>query len=118
MLSNFYVEGGWGMFPVTIIGLAFLAACARYAFRPDPRHARLAAILGFVTVAAGVLGATTGFCATFLYLQKVDHAQQFEIAALGMQESLHNVTLSLVLGILGGLGAAVGTLREKIAARA
>ena len=118
MLSNFYVEGGWGMYPVTIFGLAFIAACARYAFRPERRYARLAAVLGLVTVAAGVLGTTTGFCATFLYLQKVEHAQQFEIAALGMQESLHNTTLSLVLGILGSLGAAVGVLRERRAAEA
>jgi uncharacterized membrane protein len=118
MWSNFYVEGGWGMYPVTVFGFLLVVASALYAFRPERRFARLSLVLGLLTVAAGALGTVTGLCNTFLYLQKVEHAEQLGIMALGMQESLHNVILALVLVILAGIAACVGVLRTRNTAEA
>lgn len=112
MWSNFYAAGGWGMYPTSVFGFFLLAASVLYVVRPQPKVARLALTLGMLTFAAGLLGAATGICNTGLYLHQVEPVQQVEIFALGIEESLHNVVLSLILVILAGLIAGVGTLRS------
>jgi hypothetical protein len=84
-----------------------------YVLRPQPKVARLALTLGIVTFAAGLLGAFVGICNSAHYLPQVDHGNQLEILALGCEESLHDVVLSLILIVLSGLIASVGTLRSS-----
>ena len=111
MWSNFYAAGGWGMYPTTVFGFLLLAASVLHAIRPQPKTARLALTLGIVTFAAGLLGAFVGICNSMHYIPQVDHGSQLEILALGCEESLHDVVLSLMLVVLAGLIAGVGTLR-------
>ena len=118
MWANFFEAGGWGMYPVSIFGFVLIAASVLYALRPERRTARLSLTLACVTLAAGLLGTSVGVCTTFLYLQQVEQAKQLQIAALGVQESLHNLVLALILAIVAGLLAAVGTLRGKDLAEA
>lgn len=112
MWSEFYRDGGWGMYPVTVFGFLLVAACSLYALRLRPHHARLSRVLGGTTLMAGVLGTATGVCNTAFYLQKVEQAKQVEIFALGLQESLHNIILALLFVIIASLVASAGILRD------
>lgn len=112
MWSEFFKAGGFGMYPVTIFGFFLVVSCGLYAMRLRPQHARLAKLLGAMTLMAGWLGAATGVCNTAFYLHHVEQAKQVEIFALGLQESLHNVILALIFALIAGLVAIVGMLRE------
>jgi len=113
MWSNFYAAGGWGMVPTSLFGFLLVAASVLYVLRPQQKIARLVLTLGIVTFAAGLLGAFVGICNSAHYLPQVEHASQIEVFALGCEESLHDVVLSLILVILAGLIAGVGTLRSQ-----
>jgi len=99
------------MYPTLVFGLLLVAACASYAMRPDPRHARLAVTLGIVTLAAGLLGAFSGMATSAHFIPQVPKGEQVEVLALGFAESLHDVVLALMIVVLGGLVASVGALR-------
>lgn len=113
MWKDFFVAGGFGMYPVSIFGFLLVAACVLYAIRPDRRAARLALTLGLLTFASGLLGMFTGMCNSALYIPQVAKPEQLEILALGFQESMHNVVLSLILVNVAGLVAAVGAWRSN-----
>lgn len=111
MWSNFWAAGGWGMYPVAVFGFLLVAGGVLYAIRPGRKLGRLLLIFGMLTFGAGLLGTFTGMCNTFHYLEHVAPGEQLGIMAMGLEESLHNAVLSLILVVLSGLGAAVGTLR-------
>lgn len=120
MWSNFFRDGGWGMYPVTAFGLLLVATAFLCAFRPERRFARVAAAFGAATVSAGLLGTAIGLITTFRYVQGVAPGQQLAIAALGCAESLNNLVLALILAVLasllGAVAAARAALRERPAA--
>ena len=68
-MANFFIEGGWGMFPVLIIGLVILFASTRYLVDGEPVRLRFIGALMLVQLAmlaqssianvAAVLHATT-----------------------------------------------------------
>jgi amino acid transporter len=111
-MHDFFHAGGFGMYPILLFGLFLVAACTRFAIRPNPRHAWLALILGLVTFAAGLLGAFTGFAVSAHYLHEVPKPEQLEVLALGFGQSAHDLVLALLLIIVGGLIACVGALRS------
>jgi heme exporter protein D len=111
MWKDFFAAGGWGMYPTTVFGFLLIAAAALHAFRPAERTLRLSAVLGAVTLAAGWLGAAVGVCVSARYLEKVPKPDQLGIFALGIEESLHNVVLALILFVVAGLLVALGVLR-------
>ena len=112
MASEYFAAGGFGMYPVSIFGFFLVVACVLYALRPRPGHARLGWLLGALTLMAGWLGTATGICNSAFYIQHVEQPKQLEILALGVQESLHDMVLALIFGILAGLIAMVGLVRE------
>ena len=113
MLVDFYVAGGWGMFPVSAFGFLLIAATVLHLLRPKATYGRLIASLGVLTFAMGLLGAATGITATAHYLQRVEPAQQIAIFALGIDESLHNVVLALLFVILAALVSAFQAFRTS-----
>ena len=115
MWKDFFAAGGFGMYPVSIFGFLMIAACVLYALRPSPKAARTAVAMGVATFSAGLLGAATGICNSLHYIPQVATEKQIEIMALGVEESLHDVVLALILIVLGTLIAAAGTLRAPSA---
>jgi hypothetical protein len=113
MASSFFVAGGFGMYPTAVFGFLLIAACVLYTLRPDQKAARLALTLGIVTFAMGLLGAFAGMSMSARYITHVAKGDQLEILALGFEESLHNVLLALLLVVLGGVVASIGTLRHS-----
>lgn len=109
MMEHFR-EGGWGMFPTLVFGLAMLAVAARYALRPERRYVPLLLGLGTVTLSSGALGFVTGLIATFRYIGGVPASERY-IALIGIGESLNNIAFSLIFVVISALAASFGAWR-------
>lgn len=115
MWSDYYAAGGWGMHPVSVFGFLLIGASVLYVLRPESKYRRLVSALGVVTFSAGLLGTATGISASAHYIEHVEAVKQFETFTLGIDESLHNVVLALVLVVISGLIMAVGAMRSQAA---
>jgi hypothetical protein len=111
-MSEFFRDGGYGMFPTLVVGLLLLATAVLYALRPSARRARVTLVLGMVTLACGLLGASAGMATSAHFIPKVAKSDQLEILAVGFAESIHNVVLALVVVVLAGLVASFGAWRS------
>jgi hypothetical protein len=111
MWSNFFEAGGWGMYPTLIFGFLLVASSVLFVLRPERRFVPLLLSLGVLTLGSGLLSFSVGVVNTFRYLQRVEPAEQFKIAALGCAESLNNVVLALMLIVLTSLLASIGAFR-------
>lgn len=114
-IEQAFHEGGWGMWPTLIMGTLALALALRHALAPRPALLPLIVGIGLATLFSGFLGLTTGLIRTFGYLHQVEPANQLSIAFAGTSESMHNVALALVLGVLLALFTAVGSYRSHTA---
>ncbi|MGC4117636.1 MAG: hypothetical protein QM765_24385 [Myxococcales bacterium] len=110
-MSDFWLAGGWGMYPTALFGVLLVAAGVCYAIFPERRFVPLLVSLGVVVFGSGMLGTVTGFTTTFRYIEKVPADQQHTITLLGISESLNNIILAFVFIVLATLIAAVGALR-------
>ena len=110
-MAQFYMEGGWGMYPTTLFGVLLVAAGLAYAALPERRFVPLLVSLGVVVFGSGLLGTVTGFIATFGYVGRVPEAQQRAITLAGVSESLNNLVLAFIFIVLATLIASVGALR-------
>jgi len=111
MWSEFFRNGGVGMYPTALFGFLLIATGALLALHPERRLGPLLGSLGLLTSTSGLLGFSLGLVMTFRYLQKVPQAEQFMIASLGFSESLSNVILVLMVMVVTGLLLSIGTFR-------
>lgn len=111
-MKDAFMAGGWGMWPTLIFGLLCLAVSIRYAMRPEKRFVPLLICTNVMTLIAGSLGFVTGMIATTTYLA-ADDLKQPAIALIGMGESLHNVSLALILMMLAAIAATIGAFRHS-----
>lgn len=114
MWSNFFRDGGWGMYPTIIFGLILVACGFLFLFRPERRFVPVVVSAGVLTLAAGLLGTSVGIITTFRYLAQVAPGEQIQIAALGCAESLNNLVLALILTVLSALLTWIGTVRANL----
>jgi|GEM_PF-527619 len=116
---GFMREGGWGMWPVLILGLVGLASSTRYAIRPERYCLRFIAVL-WVTLAVAVTHATvTDVAAVFAYLEDPARAPDGQMARLlvtGLKESSRPAALGGIFLTLMPLLAAAGIYRESTTA--
>jgi hypothetical protein len=111
--TSFFRDGGWGMYPTAFFGFLLVASGLLLVLRPERRFLSLVIGLGVVTLGSGALGSTVGIVNTFRYLTRVPAADQLEIAALGCAESLNNLVLALILGVLTAVLASIAALRAS-----
>ncbi|MGI5863696.1 MAG: hypothetical protein ACOX6T_16790 [Myxococcales bacterium] len=116
-MAEFYLMGGWGMYPTTLFGLMLVAAGIAYAVLPERRFVPLLVSMGVVVFGSGMLGTVTGFINTFRYIEKVPEAQQRAITLVGVSESLNNLVLAFIFIVLATLLASVGALRLGLRSR-
>jgi hypothetical protein len=101
--------GGWGMYPTTIFGLVLIIAAVKFAANPSARtHAAIKA-MSVVVAFSGLLGFVTGCIKTFL---AAGEAARFDLALVGIGESLNNISLALCMLVLAWIGVAVGSARK------
>jgi hypothetical protein len=111
MWSNFYENGGWGMYPTTLFGFFLVASAVVLLLRPERRYLRLVGSFAVLTMASGVLGCCIGMIKTFRYIWEVVPEEQLQIAALGCAESLNNVVLALLIILVSGLLVTISAFR-------
>lgn len=110
MMESFRL-GGWGMFPTAFFGILLFAAAVKYALEPHNRWIPLQAALGVLTLVSGGLGFVTGLIATTTHLEGVARGDVGVIAAAGFGESLHNLSLALILLAFAVMATSIGAAR-------
>jgi hypothetical protein len=111
-------QGGWGMYPTTIVGLFVIIAAARYAMQPDRRRLAIVRTLSVLTFLVATLGFVTGVIRTFISAAGVDVHELGGCVVAGVGESLNNLGLGLVLLVIATLATVVGRVRSGAAAGA
>src|SRR5262245_64016628 len=114
--GDFMREGGWGMWPVLLLGLAALAAAVRYAARPEAMSLRFVAALWLTLLAAVVHASVTDLSAVFRYFEDPARAADSQIARLllvGLKESTRPAEPGGIFLTLVPLLAAVGLFRAR-----
>ncbi|CAN5897373.1 hypothetical protein BH11MYX2_BH11MYX2_06110 [soil metagenome] len=101
--------GGWGMYPTTILGLVLVITAIKFALDPSARSRGVIKAMSVVVAFSGLLGFVTGSIKTLL---AAGEAARFDLALVGIGESLNNIGLALVLLVLSWIGVAVGTARK------
>lgn len=112
MWENFFAAGGWGMYPVLVIGFFLIASVVLDAIRPRS-GGKLVRVLGVMTFASGLLGTLVGICKTAQWIGRVPPEKQLETLAYGVEESLHVIVLALLIVMIAGVIAVVGALRRR-----
>ena len=113
--GEFMREGGWGMWPVMLIGLMALASASRYAIRPERLGLRFVAVLWLTLLAAVIHATVTDLAAVFRYFEDPVRAPSSEMARtllIGLKESTRPAALGGIFLTLVPLLAAVGVYRE------
>lgn len=116
--GDFIKEGGWGMWPVMLLGLAVVAAAFRYASRPEAPWLRFVAALWLTLLVVTVHAVITDLAAVFHYLEdatRVPDAQFARVLVTGLKESSRPAGLGGIFLTLAPLIIAVGFYRGGIA---
>jgi hypothetical protein len=118
--SEFMLEGGWGMWPVMVLGLVTLASAVRYMIRPEPFCVSFIAALWVTLVVAVVHATVTDVAAVFHYFEDPVKAPDGQVARLlltGLKESTRPAALGGIFLTLVPLFVAGGIYRASTAAR-
>jgi hypothetical protein len=107
-MSDFFVAGGWGMYPTLLAGLGLLVASILYSRNPERRYVPLMLALGMFTLLAGSLGFVTGMMACLSGYGGPAAGHDPTLIAYGIEEALHNIVLALLLSMIAALFASVG----------
>ena len=110
-MSEFFRDGGVAMAPVLLFGSLAVAAGVLSVLHPERRYGGLTLALSVTCFASGFLGLCFGLIGIFRYVQHVPPGEQIRMVTLGISQSLHPVALALVLDVIAGLLASLGTLR-------
>lgn len=111
MMSRFFIEGGFGMYPTLLAGLCLLATCVQYARQPERRYVPLMTALGLFTLLAGGLGFVTGVMSLLQTLTGPLASEGPSVLFIGFREALNNIVLALLLSALAALFASLGAWR-------
>jgi hypothetical protein len=111
-MATFFIEGGWGMFPVLVMGLVLVWAAVRYAMDSEPVRLRFIAALGLALTITMLHATWTCLAAVFHFLEKVPDAGFRTTLMTGLLESTRPVTLGGALLSLALVLVAVGAYRS------
>jgi hypothetical protein len=99
-MGQFFVEGGWGMYPVLVLGVILIASSGRYAVDAEPVRLGFITALSLTLLAFILAGVTAGAAKVFWYLEspeRVSDAMLPRIFAEGMKECSRPAVLGLPL---------------------
>jgi hypothetical protein len=106
-----FIAGGFGMYPTLLAGLGLLVTCIQYSRRPERRYVPLMLTLGVFTLLAGGLGFITGVMTCLKFYASSTEKLDPVVLIWGVQESLNDVALALLLSVLSAVFASVGAWR-------
>jgi hypothetical protein len=114
-MRDFFVEGGWAMYPVLILGLVLLGSTARFAIDLEPVRLRFITALSLALAVFIAAGLVINTAAVFFYLQseeRVPDAMYLRILAEGLKEASRPANLGLPLLGLGLIFVSIGFYRS------
>ena len=110
-MVNFFVEGGWGMYPVLVMGLLLVWAGFRYARDGEPIRLRFIGALSLALVVTMVHATWTCLAMVFRFLETVPDAEFRRTLMTGLMESTRPIFLGGALLSLALTLVAVGAYR-------
>jgi len=104
-------EGGWGMYPIMILGATAVVLAIRYAFEPNKTEVRTLTIYFLVaTLIAGCLGTAVGVQRSAGAIGGLDNMWIFLV---GLKESLNCFVSAFVIANITTLIMAFGGFRRE-----
>ena len=113
-MGEFFVEGGWGMYPVLVLSVILIVSAGRYAFNGEPVRLRFITALSLTLLAFIVAGVTAGAAKVFWFLEspeRVSDPMLPRIFATGMKECSRPAVLGLPLLGLALILVSIGVYR-------
>jgi len=113
-MGQFFVEGGWGMYPVLVLSLILVASAGRYALDGEPVRLHFITAVSLTLLAFIAAGVTAGAAKVFWYLEspeRVPDAELPRIFAEGMKECSRPAVLGLPLLGLALILVCIGVYR-------
>ena len=111
-MVQFFLEGGFGMYPVLVIGLVLLGASIRYAIDGEPVRRSFIRAMAVALVAATLFATWIGLAAVFQYMETVKEADSAATLMTGFKEVARNGILGGMLLTLSLILTAIGTYRN------
>ncbi|MET0595344.1 MAG: hypothetical protein ABW133_21785 [Polyangiaceae bacterium] len=114
-MRDFFIEGGWAMYPVLILGLVLLASSGRYATDLEPIRLRFIGVLSLALVVFIAAGVVINTAMVFWYLQsreRVPDAEYLRILAEGLKEASRPANLGLPMLGVGLILVSIGFYRD------
>jgi hypothetical protein len=111
---NFFVEGGWGMWPVTVFGLITVWAAGRYAHDLQPFRLRFTLVMAVVVIISAFNAVITGMEMVLWYVEDRARTPDEDFArtlVTGIKEASRAAPLAGVLLTLAAVLVAVGIYR-------
>ncbi|XXX74282.1 hypothetical protein WMF30_42220 [Sorangium sp. So ce134] len=113
-MVEFFVEGGFGMWPILVFGMIAVGAALQFARRPELGKLRFIAAMGLTTLVATIHATWLALGSVFSYLSdpaKVPDGELARVLVVGLMESTRPGSLGGLLLMLACLLSAVGVLR-------
>jgi hypothetical protein len=113
-MIEFFKEGGWGMWPILVLGLVTVGAAARFALKPAQRQIGFLAAIGLATLISIFHATWTDFGAVFSALSDEKFAPDAvapRILAEGLKECTRPGAMGGSFLTLAAILVAVGMLR-------
>jgi hypothetical protein len=111
-MVNFFVEGGWGMYPVLVMGLLLVWAGFRYAQDGEPVRLRFIGALSLALIVTMVHATWTCVAMVLRFLESVPDAEFRRTLMTGLMESTRPIFLGGALLSLALTLVAVGAYRS------
>ena len=110
-MIQFFMEGGFAMYPILIIGLVLLGASVRYAIDAEPIRRSFIHAMAWTLVAMILLATLLGLAAVFHFLETLRDPEFTPTLMMGLKEVTRNGILGGALLTLSLIATAVGTYR-------
>ena len=113
-MGDFFMEGGWGMYPVLVLGVMLVVSAARYAIDGESVRLRFVVALALSLVASIATACTADVAKVFWYLQspeRVSDALFLRILVEGLKESSRPAMLGFPLLGLALIAVSIGVYR-------
>jgi uncharacterized membrane protein len=98
-MSNFFIEGGFAMWPILALGLLTVGTATRYMLDSEPVRLRFLFILSLALLTTMALATVLDVSMVLTHLAKVDPDERLILLAIGLKESSRPAILAL--GLLG-----------------
>jgi hypothetical protein len=109
-MREFFLEGGWPIYPITVLGAIAVFSSVRYLRARDRETLAHTIGAGIATVLMGVLGSVLGLqCAARAISESPEHRH---LIFAGFAEATNCADLALVLAIAATLIATAGHRRK------